>query len=112
MIPRVAAIDTQLADVDGRLSSLEDLQRSLTSERRKLLSQQFVEVTNVTLADVELSTGEDRPYFTTFGEFGKWLKKNNIQRRYAEWNTLLYYTSDAMAGRMGESLAELEDVPA
>ena len=68
------------------------------NKRREYLAQRFILANNITLNKVELSQGEEKPWFGMVGEFSEWLRENS-NKRFAEWNERIYFTADLVAGR-------------
>lgn len=104
--------DTQtIEQVEAEIKRLEEEMRPL--ERRKwvlheslrcLKSIAFIRANNITLDDVEMSSGEDKPWFGICTEFGKWLKETGCQKRFCEWNHHIYFTAEVIQGRWDHSL--------
>jgi hypothetical protein len=94
----------------GRLCSERD---GLSEQRRKRMAADFIAEHRVTRADVELSDGDDRPWFGHVGAFGKWLssRPRADQKRFCEWNGVLNWTSDIIAGRLSQMRVHLSDLP-
>lgn len=108
----IPSIEAKIAHVEGQLKPLIQQKSELSSMLAKLCSEEFIRVNRITLEDVqrrdsEFCGGVRHGHISNFGE---WLKQTNCPKPWCEWNTMLYRTSDIIAGRMPESVARLEDV--
>lgn len=98
---------TELEIVERKIEQTKELIRPLNAELNKLIaklrkmkSKQWIETNEVTRDQIEMSSGDDRPWFGHVGEFVKWLKqRRGILKRFAEWNGRIYLTADLLAGR-------------
>ena len=106
----IEAIDLQLAEISEQLKPLLLRKEVLEQERRELASRAFIEANAITKDDVESSSGDGKPWFGTVGEFIKWLRVQEKQRRFAEWNGTIYFTSDLLSGRMPDMPASISDL--
>jgi len=93
-------IDTAITALEANIRPLQHRVDQLRDERKALLSWQFIEANNITRADVEMSSGDDRPYFGVIETFAKWMKNRGTHKRFAEWNGTIYFTTDLLNGRM------------
>lgn len=83
----------------------------LNGELRKAKSVEFIRANGITKDQVELSDGEGKPHFMIITSFIDWMKQNNCQKRWAEWNTRIYSTSELFGGRMDpEAPGLMEDM--
>lgn len=96
---RLEEVSALLKETDDQLESLLKRRDSLRKERDSPSSQAFILANGIRRSDVEMSDGDERPYFGTICEFSKWLRINS-QKNWAEWNTVIYRQSDLKAGRM------------
>lgn len=92
-------LDTEIAELERQSLAVTTQLLAAKRERWRLKSVAFIEANNITRDDVELSHGDDRPWFETIVEFGKWLTSNST-KRFCEWNETIYFTDDIIAGRM------------
>lgn len=107
----IEAIDLQLAEISEQLKPLLLRKEVLEQERRELASRAFIEANAITKDDVELSSGDGKPYFTFVHQFVEWLRSKNKCKRFAEWNGTIYFTSDLLSRRMpGDRPARIEDL--
>ena len=97
----IEAIDTELTSLEAQLKLLMARRGVL---RRQLASKAFIAANGITKADVELSSGDDKPWFGMVSEFVKWLKTQSSHKRFAEWNETIYFTTDLLAGKMPEDM--------
>lgn len=91
-------IDALSAEIAPTLVEIADLQKA----HREALSREWVAANSVSKAEVEPSSGEDRPYFGHVASFVDWLKGQPHARRWAEWNGRLYSTAELIAGTMAK----------
>mgnify|MGYP001612032416 CR=1 FL=1 len=107
----IEAIDIELVQISKQLKPLLDRQAALRTKRRELASMAFIEANAITKDDVELSSGDGKPYFTFVHQFVEWLRSKNKCKRFAEWNGTIYFTSDLLSRRMpGDRPARIEDL--
>lgn len=99
----------QIANLELQISPLASRLQKLREQKRDEDSIEFVRANQITLADVELSSGDGKPYFGIINSFIDWLK-THPQKRFAEWNTCLYFTSDLLNNRMPQTPGLLEHV--
>ena len=104
------SLEHELADVKQQIKPLRARQIKLESQLRKVHSLEFIRVNQITLADVELSRGERKPWFAYAIHFGDWMRHNGCTKRFCEWCGVLTQTSDLMAGRCVPTPGNLEDV--
>lgn len=74
--------------------------RELTQEKQTIASKEFICINKLTKRNVEMSSGDDKPYFGLIRDFIGWMRDNNCTKLCAEWNGTIYFTSDLLAGRM------------
>lgn len=93
-----------------RIQNKEKIIRTFSQELDELKRQlkayeaaTFISANKIRREDVELSDGDDKPYFGNITGFIQWLKLNST-KNYAEWNTVIYRQSDLKAGRMPEDM--------
>ncbi len=99
-------IDELRAKITPLMAELEQLQRQNAVEK----SREFIRVNNITRDDVEHNEGEGKPFFQVCWAFGDWLKANS-KKRFAVWNDRIYFTSDLIAHRMPDTLANIHELP-
>jgi hypothetical protein len=97
-------LDRLKADVAPTLRLIQSLERDLV----KAKSLEFIAVNAIKRADVESSDGHGT-YFLTVWDFAAWLRTNS-KKRWAEWNTVIYHTSDLINGRMPDMPARMDDL--
>jgi len=111
----IQAIEAELQSIDDQMRPLRARAATLKNELRRLRSLAFIEANNVTIDDVELSSGDGKPWFGHINSFAAWLRQNST-RRFCEWNGQLYFTAEIIARRMDPNamgrMAELNDTPA
>lgn len=98
---------SRMEEIERQIKALNEQMRPLIIERDKLennrrheQSRNFIKATKARIEDVELSSGEGKPWFGTIFEFSKYIKSKSIKKRFCEWNDRVYFTSDILAGRM------------
>jgi len=95
----LAQIEAEIEQIAGQMKPLIARTEALNRERRRLKSVAFIEANSVRIEDVEMSSGDGKPWFGTAWEFGKWLKANS-DKRFCEWNETIYFTAELAEGRM------------
>lgn len=107
----VQEIDIEITKLHSQIHQLKQKVELLESTKRHLKSKAFIELYSVTKNQVELSDGEGKPWFGTVHEFGGWLKRHS-SKRFCEWNSYIYLTSEIIAGRMDrEACGLVSDLP-
>lgn len=96
----IEEIDKELAEIELKTKPLIERQFALSRKRAELASKQFIAANKITKADVEMSSGEGKPWFVTVREFSVWLKKLPTLKRFAEWNERIYFTTDILQGHL------------
>jgi hypothetical protein len=72
----------------------------LKSALRKAKAAEEVERRNIRLEDVELSSGDDRPWFKSFWRFRDWLiREGKLSKQYVEWNRQLHPMDNVLANK-------------
>lgn len=105
----LAEIEAEIADIAAKLKPLGERIEELERVKRKLVSRNWIAANNVTRDQVELSDGDDKPFFCDVFEFGKWMKENNVKKRFCEWNGLIYFTAEIIAGKMDRNASACID---
>ncbi len=108
---RLEEVKDELQVVNQELSPLEVKREILRAELRKLESLVFIKSNNIQKADIELSNGEDRPWFKDIYEFAQWLKGHK-KKPWCEWNGRIYRTAELTQGeiRIGAAQGVVDDV--
>ena len=91
-----AEIDARAARLAPQLAELEALRR----QHREAVSREWIAANRVTAGQVQLSSGDELPYFGDVMKFARWMKETGCAAPWAEWNGLLYSSAELMAGRM------------
>ena len=92
-------IELEIQQIAEQMKPLIARTDVLNRERRRLKSVAFIEANNVRREDVEMSSGDGKPWFGTAWQFGEWLKANS-DKRFCEWNETIYLTAELAEGRM------------
>jgi len=100
----------EIAKFQSELEPMLKQMQVLCRKEQDALSQEFISANQITREQVELSGGNDKPWFGTVYEFGKWLAANP-KKPWAEWNGRIYHTIDLINGRMPEMPAFTEHLP-
>ena len=102
-----------IAALEAEIQPLSDRLQKLKRQKREVDSRDFIAANRITRDDVEMSSGEKKPWFETVWEFGEWLAGNS-KKVWAEWNGTIYHAADLVNGRMPDMPAEtdhLQNVP-
>ena len=94
---KIDDIERELDLLTKELRPLLDKQWRLNEALRKAKSLQYIKVNNISLSDVEMSSGDGKPYFGHIKQYGEWLKLNS-DKPYCEWNEEIYLTSEIING--------------
>lgn len=106
----MTVIDTEISEVEAAIKPLSERLESLRRRKREEASRSFIAANNITASDVEMSSGDGKPWFGTVWKFGKWLKDQPKQKPWAEWNGRIYHSVDLMNGRMPDMPGLAEDL--
>jgi len=103
----IEEIDKEIKAVESQVRPLKDRLYELRRKRAELASKQFIAANKITKADVEMSSGEGKPWFGSVDQFRDLLKKQPKLKRFAEWNERIYFTTDILQGKLPQN-----DMPA
>lgn len=103
--------EAAISTLKGERKTLEAKLTLLDRELRQMQSKNFIEANGITLSDVEMSSGDDKPWFYNIDTFMCWLKKHQILKQFAEWNGYLHYTRDLIAGASKPTPGRMDDIP-
>jgi hypothetical protein len=104
-------IEADIKSVVNQIKSCQAVVDELRKAKRELLSKRFIEKHKPTIGEVEMSSGEGKPYFGHVWAFTHWMKENNIDKRFCEWNEIVYLTSEMLQGRMSQTeFTTIEDI--
>ena len=104
--------ERELAEIKDKLKPLVEREAVLQRLQRHLLDVRWVAANKVTRDDVEMSEGDDIPYFSQTSTFVEWMKKHPTNKRFVEWNSRVYFKSDFLQGGLPyDSSAGLSEVP-
>ena len=106
----IQQIDDRLKELENELKPLRDEMENLQTRRSTLVARRFIEANGITREDIEMSSGDGKPYFWHVSEFIKWMRSNNVSKNWAEWNTGIYRMSDLLNNRMPDPAAYLRDI--
>ena len=105
-------INSEIAEITETLNPLHERRVVLHREKRLLMSRQFIAINKITRDDVEMSSGDGRPFFGHTTAFIDWLKKRGTTKRFAEWNDKIYFMSDFLAGKLTTDwTASIKELP-
>lgn len=71
------------------------LQRQIAAEEQRRTSERYrqnIANLGITLAHVELSSDDNKPWFSILQKFLEWCEKNS-KKPFVEWNTFVYLRS-------------------
>lgn len=103
------SIDEQIEELKKRVRIAQTQLEDVRLIKRKQDARAFIVANNITLKDVELCSGKEKPWFGHVHAFAEWLRTHST-KNFAEWNTVIYRTSDLLAGRMPEMPATIDDL--
>jgi hypothetical protein len=106
-----AEVKAELKQLAGKMKPLAQRTAILDRECQRLSSLAFIEVNNVQKHDVEMSSGDGKPWFGSVRVFAEWLAENST-RRFCEWNSRIYFTAEIINGRMDPGVPGcVDDLP-
>ncbi len=82
-----------------RVSPINNRIRELEAQIGRLESEQWIREYGATLAETQLSVGDDVPYCGSVWDFARWMLLQPRRKPFCEWNEILYLTSDITNGR-------------
>lgn len=97
---RLLAVSREIKATESAIRPLAEKLERLNRERRDLESVSFIAANKIRKDEVEMSSGDGKPWFGTVYEFGRWIRTHAISKPWAEWNGRIYHASDLMNGRM------------
>ena len=95
-------LNQQIVNLDETIAKLSHQRMTLQNQKQTIQSIRWIEANNVKKSDVEKSDGVGKPYFFHIAKFSDWLiaQGNENTKRFCEWNGVIYFTSEIIAGRM------------
>lgn len=93
------SLSKEIEVIEAMLKPLDERLRVLKDRFYDQMSIEWIEANGVKKADVEMSSGEEKPWFGTVDEFAVWLGANS-SKPWAEWNGWIYKTEDVINGRV------------
>jgi hypothetical protein len=105
-----ASLAREIAALELELKPLLDRMATLRRKEREALSREFIAANKITRDQVETSYGDEKPWFGTAWEFGKWIAANS-KKRWAEWNGRIYHAVDLVNGLMPNTPGEMDSLP-
>lgn len=104
------ALNSAIKSLEEQIRPLAETLIDLRRQKKNLDASQFIIANGIKRADIEMSSGEGKPYFGTISPFINWLRAHS-NKNWAEWNTTIYRSSDLLAGRMPDMPATISDLP-
>lgn len=92
-------LESEINRLEVHIKELQTKQGVLQERLRGAKAQDYIKEHNITADDIEMSEGDNKPYFRVVRQFIEWVKECNSSKRYMEWNTQIHLTSDMLAGR-------------
>ena len=84
-------------DLEAEIAPLTERLEQLKRQKRDEDSREFIAVNRITRDDVEMSSGEGKPWFGTIWEFGRWMRTRAVTKPWAEWNGMIYQSTGLMS---------------
>ena len=108
---RLSVVINEMGKLVAQINPLSIRLNSFSAERSSLESLVFIDANKITKADVEFSSGSDRPYFGRVDAFIKYLKEpQRSPKPWAEWNGQIYNTADLLNNRMPDVPGRTSDL--
>lgn len=104
------SLKREIAALEIELKPLLDRMATLRRKEREALSREFIAANQITRDQVETSYGNEKLWFGTAWEFGKWIAANS-NKRWAEWNGQIYHAADLVNGRMPDMPGMVDHLP-
>jgi hypothetical protein len=95
-------IQAEIRKLNEQIEPLQRARDELKREESEVLSREFIAANNITLDDIEMSNGEEKPWFGHAYAFGEWLKTNS-KKPWAEWNGGIYHAADLINKHMRQT---------
>ena len=112
MIPKLLEYDQEVKLIENLISNLQVRLKAAKRDAQNIRAKEFININGIRRADVEMSSGDDKPWFGVIYEFTAWLKEHS-KKNWAEWNHVIYRTSDLTNGRMPPNMpATIDDLTA
>lgn len=108
----IEEIDVELEKVNAELWRLNERRHALEEQSRSLRAKIIIEALKITRDDVQLSRGNDVPWFSLLQKFVEWLREQPQRKRFAEWNGTLFSVPDLIQDRYIEIGVRLSDLSA
>ncbi len=105
----ITEAERELHDLESQIKPLVARRAELERAIRKMKSQEFIRVNRIKLGDVEMSSGDDKPWFGHTEQFRLWLAQRPNQKPWCEWNHGINRTSDFINGRI-DFTASIDDL--
>lgn len=105
-----ASLARAIAALKAEIQPLQDRLNKLAHQKREVDSRDFIAANRIIRPDVEMSSGDGKPWFGTVWEFGEWLTGNS-KKVWAEWNGRIYHAADLVNGRMPDMPGETDHLP-
>lgn len=106
----IATLEKQIAQIDEEFSSLQKRRDSARRELEQLRSRAYIAKHKIQLKDVQLSHGSDMPWFGHVADFISWMRVEKVDKRWAEWNGLIYNTKDLLQRLLVPTPARIDDL--
>lgn len=103
----VEKLKQEIRPIEVEMKLLNNRLESLCRELRDEESKAFIAANNICVEDVQMSSGEDIPWFGDIWTFTAWMKRK-LTHQWMEWNGRIYSTSDLFNGRMPDVPGRVE----
>lgn len=100
----------EIASLEAQIKPLAEKLNTLRRQRERLESAAFIAGNKITVDDVEMSSGEGKPWFGNVSSFALWLKANKSTKRFAEWNGVIVFMSDLLNGNLIYTAGYISDL--
>ncbi len=124
LFSREAEFAEELCWIELEIKNRENRKFELTQLLNKCDSKRWIQANKVTLDDIQISSKsvansiarkvpDNMPFFMDVHSFGQWMRENDIQTRYFEWNNRIYYRLEFfVTNRLpSNQWAHIKDVP-
>lgn len=103
--------EAELKEAKKLLAEAETRELAARLRAVSLRSMKFIADNGIRRSDVQMADDDRLPYFGIAAEFAKWIVSHPPMKRWAEWNGVIYHTTDILMGNLPDMPGRIEDVP-
>jgi hypothetical protein len=108
----IKAIELVIRSVENEIANLEAKRRHHAEKLRAIKSLQWIRANEVTRDNIQFSSGVGIPFFMMFADFAYWMRNNNNDKRFCEWNQAIYFRAEVIDGILkSRTVGNIKDLP-